>query len=47
MTKTKITFKPSRDWLLVPDPRKTQTESGIILPETVQDKLETNILEVL
>ena len=45
--KKKITFKPTRDWILIPDPRKTETDSGIFLPESVQDKLQTNILEVL
>ena len=47
MSKKKITFKPTRDWVLVPDPRQTETDSGIILPEAVSDKLQTNILEVL
>ena len=47
MSKEKITFKPTRDWVLVPDPRQTETDSGIILPESVSDKLQTNILEVL
>jgi|TARA_R110000744_G_scaffold281190_1_gene393119 co-chaperonin GroES (HSP10) len=40
-------FKPLRDWILLPDPRKTQTESGIILSEQAADKMTTNILEVL
>jgi len=44
---TKIKFKPLRDWILLPDPRKTQTESGIILSEEASDKMTTNILEVL
>jgi len=47
MSKKKISFKPTRDWVLVPDPRQTETDSGIILPEGVSDKLQTNILEVL
>ena len=45
--KTKLTFKPTRDWALLPDPRKEETESGIILPESAQDKIKENILEVL
>jgi co-chaperonin GroES (HSP10) len=47
MTKKKINFKPTRDWILLPDPRKTKTESGIILDETTANKLVTNVLEVL
>ena len=47
MSKKKITFKPTRNWILLPDPRKEETDSGIILPDSVQDKLQTNILEVL
>lgn len=47
MSKKKINFKPTRDWILLPDPRKTKTESGIILDETTANKLVTNVLEVL
>lgn len=47
MTKKKINFKPTRDWILLPDPRKTKTESGIILDEATANKLVTNVLEVL
>jgi co-chaperonin GroES (HSP10) len=47
MAKKKVNFKPLRDWILLPDPRKTKTESGIILDETTANKLTTNILEVL
>tara|TARA_Y100000361_G_scaffold113876_1_gene104294 strand:+ start:341 stop:619 length:279 start_codon:yes stop_codon:yes gene_type:complete len=47
MTKQKINFKPLRDWILLPDPRKTKTESGIILSEEASSKLVTNVLEVL
>ena len=47
MSKKKITFKPTRDWILLPDPRKEETDSGIILPESVQSKLKDNILKVL
>jgi co-chaperonin GroES (HSP10) len=47
MSKKKITFKPTRDWILLPDPRKEETESGIYLPESVQAKIKDNILEVL
>jgi len=47
MAKKKVTFKPLRDWILLPDPRKTKTESGIILDEATANKLTTNVLEVL
>jgi co-chaperonin GroES (HSP10) len=47
MAKKKATFKPLRDWILLPDPRKTKTESGIILDEKTANNLTTNILEVL
>ncbi len=33
---TKLTlkdFQPSRDWILVPDPRTTRTDSGLLLDE--------------
>tara|TARA_R110001592_G_scaffold97068_3_gene278164 strand:+ start:60 stop:341 length:282 start_codon:yes stop_codon:yes gene_type:complete len=48
MTKAKkVNFKPLRDWILLPDPRKTKTDSGIILDAATQKTLTTNILEVL
>jgi len=47
MKVTKPNFKPLRDWILLPDPRKTKTESGIILSEEAADKMTTNILEIL
>tara|TARA_R100000152_G_C6584143_1_gene46939 strand:- start:25 stop:303 length:279 start_codon:yes stop_codon:yes gene_type:complete len=47
MTKKKFTFKPTRDWVVVPDPRKDETESGIIIPDSVQSKLKSNILKVV
>lgn len=47
MTKKKITFKPTRDWILVPDPRKEETDSGIILTGESKNSLKTNILKVL
>lgn len=40
-------FKPARDWILIEDPRKTETESGIILPESISDKMQTNICKVI
>tara|TARA_Y100001973_G_C5140930_1_gene302875 strand:+ start:37 stop:315 length:279 start_codon:yes stop_codon:yes gene_type:complete len=47
MKVTKPNFKPLRDWILLPDPRKTKTDSGIILDSATADKLTTNILDVL
>ena len=47
MAKKKVTFKPLRDWILLPDPRKTKTDSGIILDESTANRLTTNVLEVL
>ena len=28
-----MTFTPNKNWILIPDPTKTKTESGIILDE--------------
>ena len=38
---------PTRDWGLVADPREKETDTGIILPEGVSAKLQSNISEVL
>tara|TARA_R110002020_G_scaffold229089_1_gene439851 strand:- start:503 stop:793 length:291 start_codon:yes stop_codon:yes gene_type:complete len=40
-------FTPTRDWILLEDPRKKETESGIILPENVQQKYQSNIVKAL
>ena len=40
-------FKPNGSWVVLPDPTKTQTDSGIILDEDTAKKNATNILEVL
>ena len=40
-------FKPSGSWVILPNPTKTQTESGIFLDEDTANKQATNILEVL
>ena len=37
MAKKKLKFKPTRDWVLLPDPRKDETESGIILTGESKD----------
>ena len=47
MAKKKISFKPTRDWILLPDPRKSETEAGIILTGESAKSLKTNVLEVL
>tara|TARA_A100000172_G_C3043732_1_gene111643 strand:+ start:4237 stop:4524 length:288 start_codon:yes stop_codon:yes gene_type:complete len=40
-------FTPTRDWVLIADPRVEETESGIILPENMSAKLQSNISEIL
>mgnify|MGYP003135417691 CR=1 FL=1 len=40
-------FTPTRDWILVADPREKETDNGIILPEGVSSKLQSNISEIL
>ena len=39
-------FTPTRDWLLLPDPRVTE-KSGIILDEKTASAIQTNVVEVL
>ena len=47
-TKTKkMDFKPNGNWVMLPNPAKRKTESGIILDDATVNKLKTNILEVL
>ena len=40
-------FKPNGSWVALPDPTKTQTESGIFLDEDTAKQNATNILEAL
>jgi co-chaperonin GroES (HSP10) len=40
-------FTPTRDWVVLPLPTKTITDSGIILSEQAADSLKTNILKVV
>ena len=40
-------FNPTRDWVLVADPREKETEGGIILPDSIKDKFQSNISEIL
>jgi len=43
----KINFEPTRDWLVVPKPDKTVTDSGIILSGKSASALRSNVLPVL
>lgn len=40
-------FKPNGSWVVLPDPSKSKTDSGIILDDKTAKSLNTNILEVL
>ena len=40
-------FKPNGSWVVLPDPTKTETDSGIILDTDTAKKQATNILEIL
>jgi co-chaperonin GroES (HSP10) len=42
-----MNFTPTRDWVVLPLPTKTITDSGIILSEQAADSLKTNILKVV
>tara|TARA_R100000995_G_scaffold19796_2_gene8201 strand:- start:1544 stop:1807 length:264 start_codon:yes stop_codon:yes gene_type:complete len=42
-----MNFKPNGSWVVLPDPSKLQTDSGIILDKKTAKSLNTNILEVL
>ena len=42
-----MNFNPTRDWVVLPMPVKTQTDSGILLSEQAANSLQTNVLEVL
>jgi len=39
-------FKPNGSWVVLPDPSKATTDSGIILDEKTAKSLNTNVLEV-
>ena len=39
-------FKPNGSWVVLPDPSKTQTDSGIILDEKTAGSIVTNVLKV-
>ena len=40
-------FNPTRDWIVVEDPREEETEGGIILPDNVKAKLQSNISKII
>ena len=40
-------FKPNGSWVVLPDPSKTKTDSGIILDKKTARAKSTNILKVL
>ena len=40
-------FKPNGSWVVLPDPSKTKTDSGIILDKKTARAKSTNILEAL
>jgi|TARA_R110002074_G_scaffold112987_1_gene241478 co-chaperonin GroES (HSP10) len=44
-----MNFTPNSNWVVVPDPTITETESGIILDEAtaMQNAKKSNILEVI
>tara|TARA_R110000744_G_scaffold73554_1_gene147298 strand:+ start:543 stop:827 length:285 start_codon:yes stop_codon:yes gene_type:complete len=47
MANKKLNFLPTRDWLVLPLVKKSETESGIILTGSAKKSLQTNILKVL
>jgi co-chaperonin GroES (HSP10) len=40
-------FKPNGSWVVLPDPSKNQTDSGIIIDDKTASAISTNILEAL
>ena len=43
----KVNFKPYGQWILLPNPAKQVTDSGIILDEKTAGAITTNVLEVI
>ena len=43
----KIKFYPYGAWMLLPNPTKTTTDSGILLDEKTAGAITTNVLKVL
>lgn len=44
---SKINFKPTRDWVVLPLQKKNETDAGILLTGGAENSLRTNILKVL
>ena len=42
-----MNFKPNGAWVLLPNPSKNETDSGILLDDKTAKTLSTNILKVL
>ena len=42
-----MNFKPNGSWVVLPDPSKNTTDSGIFLDDKTAKSMNTNILEVL
>jgi co-chaperonin GroES (HSP10) len=42
-----VKFKPNNNWILLPNPAKRKTDSGIILDDATVNELKTNVLDVL
>ena len=40
-------FKPNGSWVVLPDPSKKKTDSGIILNDKTAKSISTNVLKVL
>ena len=47
MAKKKTTFQPYGQWILLPNPAKTVTDSGIILDEKTAGAITTNVLKII
>ena len=43
----KVNFKPQRDWILLPSPRKETTDSGIYIPKSEQTDIDSRITKVV
>tara|TARA_R110002074_G_scaffold116259_1_gene247477 strand:- start:3516 stop:3779 length:264 start_codon:yes stop_codon:yes gene_type:complete len=41
-----MNFKPNGNWVVLPNPAKKKTDSGIILDDATVEQLKTNILKV-
>ena len=41
-----MNFKPNGNWIVLPNPAKRKTDSGIILDDKTVNQMKTNILKV-